>query len=74
MDESWIMRLLCLVVALCGIFVAGWALVTRQVEKQGLDAVFLIAISLLFTVMFAPIPVNAIRKESWRALLPRKRE
>ena len=67
------MRIFCLVVAVCGIAAAVWALVTGQIEKQGLDAVFLIVVSLLIAAMFAPIPVKAIREESWRALLPRKR-
>jgi len=73
MDEGWIMRIFCLVVTLCGLAAVAWAVVTGQIAKQGLDAVFLIVVALLIAVMFAPIPVKAIREESWRALLPRKR-
>jgi hypothetical protein len=72
------MRQQILVAALCALIVLGslaailWVLVTGQIEKQGLDALFLLLVCLLMALIFLPIPLQALRQGVLKDMLKRK--
>ncbi len=53
---------LCLLIALGALVVALWTLATGQIQRQGIDALFLILVCLVFAVAFSLAPVRAIRE------------
>ena len=61
----------CLLLAVGALAVAVWTLVTGQVAKQGLDALFLILVCLLGAVMFLPFVAQAVRQGVFDDLLKR---
>jgi hypothetical protein len=69
MWQQAIIYLLCLIVALGSIGAALWALLTGQVETEGMDGLFLIAVSLVFVFAFSLAPIQALRRGFLRDLL-----
>ena len=66
---------------ICGLIAVGsmativWILFTGQIGKQGLDALFLLLVCLLFIAMFIPIPLRALPAQTRKklaALIQRK--
>ena len=62
MGQQIILTVLCLVIILGALAFAGWTLVSGQIQRQGIDALFLVTICLLIAVMFLPIPLGALRR------------
>lgn len=69
MWQQAIVYLLCLIVAGGSIAAALWALLTGQVGTEGMDGLFLIAVSLLFAFTFSLTPIQALRRGFLRDLL-----
>ncbi|HSB18337.1 MAG TPA: hypothetical protein VLE22_28050 [Bryobacteraceae bacterium] len=69
MWQQAIIYLLCLIVAVGSIGTALWALLTGQVGTEGMDGLFLIAVSLLFAFTFSLTPIQALRRGFLRDLL-----
>ena len=72
MRERITIYALCLAIAAVAVGAAGWAVFTGQMELQGIDALFLLAVCLAAAVFFAAIPLVALRDGSLRELLKRK--
>ena len=66
MRQQLIFSVLCLLILLGALGFAGWTLVSGQIHKQGIDALFLVTVCLLIALMFAPIPIGAIRRGEWK--------
>jgi hypothetical protein len=64
-----VLQIVCGLIALVSLAAVAWVLITGQIGKQGLDALFLVLVCLLFVVMFLPI---AIPPEMMKKLIPRK--
>jgi len=73
MSEQLVLYVLCLVIAAGSLAVAVWTLVTGQIGNQGLDAVFLIVVCLVFAAFFGFIPLKAFRDGSWQIKSAKKR-
>jgi hypothetical protein len=77
-DSMWqllVLQITCGLIVVGSVATIGWLLLTSQIEKQGLDALFLLLVCLLFIVMFTPILVRAVPAEIRKklaALVPRK--
>jgi hypothetical protein len=69
MRQQIVFALLCLLIVLGALGFAGWTLVTGQIYRQGIDALFLVTVCLLIVLMFAPIPVGAFRRGEVRQWL-----
>jgi hypothetical protein len=75
MWERLVLLVVCGSIALGGIVTIAWILFTGQIGKQGLDALFLILVCLLFIAAFAPFALRAVPAGTWQklaALIPRK--
>ena len=48
----------CLLISVAALGVAGWAVITRQTARQGIDALFLILVCLLFAFAFSLPPLQ----------------
>jgi hypothetical protein len=66
---SRVLQIICGLIALGSLAAVGWVLFTGQIGKQGLDALFLLFVGLLFVAVFLPI---AIPPQTMKKLLPRK--
>jgi uncharacterized membrane protein YfcA len=73
MREQIAVAALCLIIGVGALGAAAWALITGQIGRQGLDALFLILVCLLIAVMFLPFPVQLLRQGKWRELLKREK-
>ena len=73
MWQQVILTALCWVMLLGAAGVAAWALASGQVWEQGIDGLFLVIVCLLIALVFAPIPLEAVRRSSLRSLLRRKK-
>ncbi len=62
MSQELVLNIFCAAVAMAGVAVAAWVVVSGQIGKQGLDAVFLAVVSLAIALMFGLIPLNALRQ------------
>ena len=71
--EQMTSSLVCLVIIVAAVATAGWTLITGQIGRQGIDALFLIAVCLLIAAAFAPIPLQAFRQGVFADVLKRKR-
>lgn len=69
MWQQAIIYLLCLIVAVGSIGAALWALLTGQIGTEGMDGLFLIAVSLLFAFTFSLTSIQALRRGFLRDLL-----
>ena len=58
--------ILCALIALGSLATAVWVAVSGQIATQGLDALFLIVVCLVFALMFGIAPAQAIRKGQWK--------
>ena len=67
--EALVLRIVCGLIALASLAAVVWVLVTGQIGKQGLDALFLTLVCLLFVVVFLPI---AVPPQTIKNLMPRK--
>ena len=67
--EALVLRIVCGVIALVSLAAVAWVLITGQIGKQGLDALFLTLVCLLFAVVFLPI---AVPPQTIKNLMPRK--
>jgi type IV secretory pathway VirB6-like protein len=73
MRERIVEIIVCLAVVLGALSVAGWTLLTGQIQRQGIDGLFQILVCLLIAAALAPILVKAIRDGLFRDLLKRRR-
>lgn len=62
MGQRIVISAICLLVCGCGLAVSAWLVATGQIARQGIDALFLLAVALLMTFSFALIPVGEIRR------------
>ena len=60
--EQIILNALCVLLSIIGLAVAAWVVISGQIQKTGLDALFLVIVCLLAVVIFLPTPIQAIRK------------
>ena len=70
-----VLQIVCGLIVLGSTATIGWILFTGQIGEQGLDALFLLLVCLLFIAMFLPIPLRAMPPGTWKklvALIPRK--
>jgi hypothetical protein len=74
MRQQLITTALCLLIVLGALGFAGWTLITGQVHKQGIDALFLLSLCLVIALMFAPIPIMALRRGLLQQFLKSVRE
>ena len=61
MRQQIIANAACLLVALASLIIAAWTVITGQIAKQGIDALFLILVCLLFAFAFSLMPLQALR-------------
>lgn len=71
MREILIINAVCLLIAAGALGVAVWALITGQVEVQGIDGLFLIFLCLLIALAFSINPLYEFRKGALRNLVKR---
>lgn len=62
MGQRIVISSICLLVCACGLAVSAWLIATGQIARQGIDALFLLAVALLVTFCFALIPAEQIRR------------
>jgi Na+/melibiose symporter-like transporter len=62
MGQRILISAFCLLVCGCGLAVSAWLIATGQIERQGIDALFLLAVALLMAFSFALIPLQEIRR------------
>lgn len=62
MGQRIVISATCLLVCACGLAVSAWLIATGQIARQGVDALFLLAVALLVTFCFALIPAEQIRR------------
>jgi hypothetical protein len=74
MRQRLIFDVLCLFIAVVALGFAGWTVVSGQIHKQGIDALFLVAVCLLIVLVFAPMPVAALRRGELQQWLKRRHE
>ena len=72
MWQAFLLQIVCGLIALGGMAAAAWVLFTGQIGKQGLDALFLLLVCLLFIAVFIPIAVPSQTRKKLAALIPRK--
>jgi hypothetical protein len=75
MWQALVLQIVCGLIAVGSMAAIAWILLTGQIGKQGLDALFLALVCLLFIAMFIPIPLRAVPARTWQklaALIPRK--
>jgi hypothetical protein len=72
MLEALVLPIVCGLIALCSMATIAWILFTGQIGKQGLDALFLLLVCLLFVAIFIPILLRAVRARTWKKLPSRK--
>ncbi len=73
MKHQIVVNLVCLLTVLCALLVAAWTLISGQVGKQGIDALFLLLTCLLIAFSFAVIPWLAVREGMLGKLLEGRR-
>ena len=62
---------LCTLASLAGLAAAAWVLLTGRIASEGLDALFLLLVALLFALMFGLVPAQALRRGKWKELIRR---
>jgi len=72
MLEAFVLPIVCGLIALGSIATIAWVLFTGQIGKQGLDALFLLLVCLLFVAIFIPILLRAVPARPWKKLPSRK--
>lgn len=72
MWEQLTTSVLCLMLVIGAVAAVVWALVTGQVEEQGIDGLFLILIALIVAGAFGSVLLGSVRRGALRDLLPRK--
>ena len=70
--EQLIIYATCVLISLVSLGVAAWVVISGQIQKQGLDSLFLVIVCLLAVVIFLPTPVEAVRKGRLRDALKGK--
>lgn len=68
-----IINVLCIVIAVAALAAAAWVVISGQIQRQGLDSLFLVIVSLVMVTIFAPMPVQAIRKGFLRDLMKQRK-
>lgn len=71
--ELLVLNVVSCLIALGALGVAGWVLVSGQIQRQGIDGLFLFLVCLLIAVAFSLSPIRQIRRGAWRELLNRRR-
>jgi hypothetical protein len=61
-NEEIIMSIFSILVVILALGVAGWSLFSGGLEKEGIEALFIVVVCLATAAIFAVIPVQAIRK------------
>jgi hypothetical protein len=61
MRQDHMIHGLCLLLGVGAVGVAGWAVLSGQVARLGVDGLFLLAVCLLFAFAFLWSPLSAIR-------------
>jgi|NGEPerStandDraft_6_1074524.scaffolds.fasta_scaffold03961_2 hypothetical protein len=72
MWQALVLQTVCGLIALGSIATVAWVLFTGQIGKQGLDALFLLLVCLLFIAIFIPLAVPSRTWKKLAALKPRK--
>ena len=72
MWQALVLQIVCGAIALGSIATVAWVLFTGQIGKQGLDALFLLLVCLLFIAIFIPLAVPSRTWKKLAALKPRK--
>jgi hypothetical protein len=62
MGQRVAITVICLLICAGGLAVSAWLIATGQIARQGIDALFLLAVALVMTFCFALIPVHEIRR------------
>jgi hypothetical protein len=57
-----VINVLCAIISLVALLIAAWVLISGQINRQGLDSLFLVIVCLLLVAIFLPTPVQAVRK------------
>jgi hypothetical protein len=68
MREQIIISALCLAIVAGSRGVAAWTVITGEIGKEGLDALFLVLVCLLIAFAFSITPMQAWRQGLWREL------
>jgi hypothetical protein len=74
MRELLVINGLCLLIAVGALGVVAWALITGQLETQGIDGLFLILMCLLIAFAFAVPPMKELRKGALGELLKQRKQ
>lgn len=61
-----------LLIAFGALAIAVWVLVSGQIQRQGIDGLFLFLVCLLIAVAFSVNPIRHFRQELWPELLKRR--
>jgi len=69
MREAILINFFCIVVALGGLVVIAWAILSGRIATEGLDAIFLIFVALTGVALFSIIPLQAVRRGEFLGLL-----
>jgi len=72
--QDIVLNALCLLMVLVAIVVGGWLLVSGRAMREGVDGLFLLSMCLLMAAVFAPIPLQAIRRGDLRELLKARKK
>jgi Na+/melibiose symporter-like transporter len=62
MRQRIVITTICLLVCLGGLAVSAWLILSGQIARQGIDALFLLAVALLMVFAFSLIPVQEFRR------------
>ena len=60
--QQLFVNVVCSAIVAVALAAVVWTAVSGQLEAQGLDAIFLIAVCLLVAVVFSWVPVRAVRQ------------
>ncbi len=71
MRERLVVSSICMLIALIGVAIAGWAIVSGQIWAQGVEGLFLIIISLVVALFFAITPIMEIRRGLFKGNQPK---
>ncbi len=72
MRQTALWNVLCLVIAVGALAAGAWTLATGQLVEQGIDGLFVLVVCVLTAVIFAVLPLQAIRRGELSGLLKRR--
>ena len=71
--KRMIVNAACLLIALMSVAIAAWVLISGQIGRQGIDALFLVLVCLLFAFAFGLPPLQAWREGQFQDFLRRRK-